>query len=546
MKTHQQALLRPHFHQRDVLPLLKVHAFYRISLAILLAGLFFSDFAPSLLGKANPILFRNTISLYLTITLVSLITLISKRFSPSDQHIFLICFIDITAITLLMHASGGVNSSLGLLLFVTISAGSIILTSQIANLLAALATIAIISESSYRLIYFKADTSLLLPAGMLGFFLFVTAQLFRYLSKRMQEASQEAEQESQRRIQAQQLNQLIVQRMRTGILILSPSGEIKLINEGAKKLLDLNNELSPEHNLNDMSLVDIPDLFQTFSQWKSNSQQKLPPIQLHGSGPELQISYAQIDQEKNTDIILFMEDIQAISQQAQQLKLASLGHLTANIAHEIRNPLGAISHAAQLLAESTSISSHDQRLTEIIQNHSVRVNQIIENVLQLSRRNQAQSKKISLIVFLEKFVNSYKQTHNTDACIDLCTENDNSKDIQCNFDSSHLEQVLTNLCDNGLRYSKAATGNASITLKAYIEPKLERPCLDVIDTGEGIPEENHSKIFEPFFTTDNSGTGLGLYLASELCKSNQATLDYTRNNNNSCFRIIFAHPKKLQ
>jgi len=531
------------FYHTDTLPVIKVYAFYRLALTLLLAGIFFSDIIPEMLGQEHPALFKYTITLYTVITFISLARLSGSRFSSSDQHVFLICLVDITAITLLMHSSGGVNSSLGLLLFVTISAGSITLTSQIANLLAAMATIAIITESIYRVSYLNQDLSLLVPAGLLGLLLFTTAQLFRYLTQRMQQASEEAERESIGRIQAQQLNQLIVQRMRTGILVLSPSGQVRLINQSGKVLLNISQDKVTEEGKSNFNLSEIPVLYETFSQWKASPRQKLNPIKVQQAGPELQISYASLDEQETSDIILFIEDTREMAQQAQQLKLASLGHLTASIAHEVRNPLGAISHAAQLLAESETVTPHDHRLTEIIQNHSNRVNKIIENILQLSRRNTSTPRKINLDVFLDNFVNSYKQTNLEDIHIDMVFLNDH---IECNIDPSQLEQILSNLCDNGLRYSKQATGVASITLKSYIDERQGHPCLDIIDDGEGIPEESQDKVFEPFYTTDNAGTGLGLYLSRELCESNQARLDYTTDDGKSCFRISFAHAEKLQ
>jgi two-component system, NtrC family, sensor histidine kinase PilS len=525
----------------DRYELLRVYAYYRLTLAVLLLVLFFSQWITNILGSSNPVLFRFTLVLYTIITVISLIRIHAHHFQPSDQHLFLIFFVDIVSIGLLMHSSNGVSSGLGLLLVVTVSAASITLYGQLSTLIAALAALIILASAFYNtLLDSEAHPGDLLSAGLTGFLLFVTSQLFGYITRRMQIASSEAELQTQRRVQTQQLNELIVQRMHTGIVVLAPNGLIRLMNESAALLLGL--PWAASKKTADISFSHIPALHQCLQQWHHSPHARIKPIKLKDAGPELQLSFSGLDKTRNSDVIVFVEDTRKIAQHAQQIKLASLGHLTANIAHEIRNPLGAISHAAQLLSESDTLSPHDHRLSEIIQTHSRRVNLIIENVLQLSRRNKSIPMRINMQAFLEKFISSYRQTHPGDLQIRLeCPD----RSIDLNIDASQIEQALSNLCDNGLRYSFRATGKASLLLRGFVDPLLGTPCLDVIDDGPGIPKENASNIFEPFFTTEAEGTGLGLYLAREICESNQARLDYIRTaDGKSCFQISFSHADK--
>lgn len=523
---------------RDRYGLLRVYAYYRLLLAILLLISFYGF---NILGSDNTALFNYTLTLYSIITVSTLIRIHRPNFQPSDQHMFLICFIDIVVISLLMHSSGGVSSGLGLLLVVTVSAASITLLGQLSTLIAALATLAVLASTLYNMLNDKSQIEALLPAGLIGFLLFVTSQLFEYITKRMHLAADEAELQTQRRLQTQQLNELIVQRMHTGIVVLAPDGSIRLMNSSASALLDLPVSISSNVE-EDLSFAHIPALYECLEQWRKFPHSRIKPVKLKDAGPELQLSFSGLDGTRNSDVIVFVEDTRKIAQQAQQMKLASLGHLTANIAHEVRNPLGAISHAAQLLAESTSLNIHDLRLSEIIQNHTRRVNMIIENVLQLSRRNKSLPTRVSMQLFLEKFIDHYQQTHRSDIIIRLdCPK----EPIYLNIDTSQIEQVLSNLCDNGLRYSLQATGKATLLLQGSVDPLLGTPCLNIIDDGPGIPKENESNIFEPFFTTETQGTGLGLYLARELCESNQARLDYTHTaEGKSCFQINFSHPDK--
>ena len=522
--------------------LLRVYGYYRFILALLMVAMFWLEAFPSILGTQDALLFSYTASIYLGLSLLTLIRLHIRRFAPSEQFIFLVCFIDVVSITLLAQASGGIGSGLGLLMLVTISAASITLTGQLATLIAALATLGVLTSTIYNLIFIKTDFNDLLPAGLLGFLLFVTSQLFLYLTKRARLATSNAELQTLHREQIQHLNQLIVQRMRTGIVVLKPDGEVRLINESAAKLLDLPGKPNLE-DLADFSFAQIPLLFEALQHWRDRRLARHRPIKLREAGPELQLSFAGLEKTPTSDIIVFVEDTRELAQQAQQLKLASLGHLTANIAHEIRNPLGAISHAAQLLQESPTLEKHDKRLSEIIQHHSRRVNRIIENVLQLSRRQKPVPTRIHLEGFLAQFIHNYQQTHAGEISIQTKILDPH---LFITVDSSQFEQVLSNLCDNGLRYSRAATGKATLLLCAYNDPVLETPCLDIIDDGSGIAPENQSKIFEPFFTTETHGTGLGLYLAREICESNQARLDYkVTPEGKSCFQISFAHPDKI-
>jgi two-component system sensor histidine kinase PilS (NtrC family) len=227
------------------------------------------------------------------------------------------------------------------------------------------------------------------------------------------------------------------------------------------------------------------------------------------------------------------------------MKLASLGRLTAGIAHEIRNPLGAISHAAQLMEESPHIDQNDQQMLDIIRRHSKRVNGIIENVLDLSRRRMANTELVDVQGWLTSFCNDFQQSQagSIPANIELLIEDEVPG---ARFDKSQIEQVMVNLCDNGLRYSEQNTGEKRIQLLVGATPDGERARIDIRDFGAGIAPEYRNSVFEPFFTLDKNGTGLGLYLARELCEANQAHLSLVEDEQPGCrFRITFAHPGRM-
>jgi two-component system sensor histidine kinase PilS (NtrC family) len=284
------------------------------------------------------------------------------------------------------------------------------------------------------------------------------------------------------------------------------------------------------------------------AQWHADPAHRTDPFRATTVMPQLQANFTRLEQDQGDLTLIFIDDMSKVTQQAQQMKLASLGRLTAGIAHEIRNPLGAISHAAQLLGESSAIEPNDVKMVDMIQRHSVRVNNIVENILDLSRRRQADMEVIDVGQWLTEFVADYRDS--------LAKRPDHPEpDIQVHlprsapparFDRSQLEQVLVNLCDNGLRHSEAHTGQAVLAITVAATGDGERCYVDITDNGPGIPAEQRQNIFEPFFTTDKGGTGLGLYLARELCEANQAQLSLLESaGEGCCFRITFAHHGRL-
>ncbi len=238
---------------------------------------------------------------------------------------------------------------------------------------------------------------------------------------------------------------------------------------------------------------------------------------------------------------MFLEDAAETRQRAQQLKLASLGRLTASIAHEIRNPLGAISHAAQLLSESPDLKPEDRRLTDIVLQQSLRVNAIVENVMTIGRRRDVVSESFPLGPWLAAFAAELTERFALGA--DDIALRAQADDIVVRMDKSQLHQVLWNLAENGLRYAQHAP---YLTFTAGVMESNGRPFLDVRDSGPGLDEAIADRLFEPFSTTESSGTGLGLYIARELCESNQASLQLLERRGGYRFRIVFAHPGRQQ
>ncbi|MDQ8035835.1 MAG: ATP-binding protein, partial [Pedobacter sp.] len=313
---------------------------------------------------------------------------------------------------------------------------------------------------------------------------------------------------------------------------------VLLSNEAAQQLLGFANPISIFSRMEDVSLLLDAACFA----WQQNPQ--IRPIVFRNTpqGPEISASFAALNRhENNGAILLFLEDTTQLNQQAQQMKLASLGRLTASIAHEIRNPLGAISHATQLLAESDVIAGPDRRLLEIIEQHCRRMNGVVENVLSVSRRQPSLAQRFALQEWLLEFREEYlHQPEPAEIGIRL-----KDKEMVIRFDPRQLHQVVHNLVMNGLRYSLQHSGKPRVLIEGGWLELNRQPYLDIIDFGPGIKAEQQAHLFEPFFTTEATGTGLGLYLSREICEANQARLDYIAREHGACFRITFAHPDRL-
>ncbi len=528
-------------------PLLKIYAYYRVGLSCLLLMMFSSRLTPNILGNHWPELFFYCSLAYATTNILTLVVLWRRNFSPTAEQIFVILFIDIVALVLLMHASGGLGSGLGFLLLVATATGGIFLNTQASSALAALATLLVLTQALYMMQQADVDSRALFAAGTLGIILFACSLIFNYLSTKLRQSAAEAASKAEQAAHLQQLAQMIVERMQTGIVVATPNGQVQLINRSATELLDWQPHGDRLH------LSDIPELEQQVKLWQSRPHTRAPNLKVTDNSQEVRLRFADLaDSHPNStasetqptpDTLVFVEDTRSLNREAQSLKLASLGRLTASIAHEIRNPLGAISHAGQLLAESTSLDAADRRLTEIIDTNVSRVNQIIENVLQLSRRRPTKPEQVHLSGWLQQFEQDYQDNLSQPVTIELDIR---TPEAYTRIDTSHLSQVLTNLVDNGLRHSELTRGVARVSLRLDINPITELPYLLVIDDGDGIPEDSLPHVFEPFFTTQASGSGLGLYLSKELCEANHATLTYCRTDGNkSCFRIEFPHPDRI-
>jgi two-component system sensor histidine kinase PilS (NtrC family) len=524
--------------------LLQSFNFYRLLLAATATGLALSGESVPPFGTSAPRLFEVVGLTYCVVALAAIYTIL-KRWPAFESHATFLAFADITLLTLLMHASQGLGSGIGLLLLVAVAGASLMLGTRLTVLFAALATIAIGIEVNWAFLTegewtaSRWNTDGYTQMGFLGIGLFATAGLTHVLARRLRATEALAQQRGVDLANLAQVNEVIIQRMHSGVLVCDLQGTVHMLNKTAQGFLGLPAKAGGKNQLIDISA----QLDAQFRHWQGRTSDSGRRVIETRTGYTLLPRFVPVGERRDDNgVLVFLEDTAAIRQQAAQLKIAALARLTASIAHEIRNPLGAIAHAAQLLAESASQNTDETRLLRIIQDQSRRMNVIIENVTQLSRRDKINPVRVQLGFWVKDFIQQFTANG---AQPPEAFQTMGLTDLPVCVDPDQLYQVIGNLCQNALRHSPEFSGQALVALKSGHDQE-KRPYLEVVDWGSGVPAEVVENIFDPFFTTTPKGTGLGLYIARELCEGNGGKLEYFPGDQGvgSRFRVTFARAEE--
>lgn len=518
---------------------LRLFNYFRASLAMFFIAIYSNGWLLPLVpaGFAHAEIFITTSIIYFIASLFFTVGIIRQK-PGLDTQVIIHTLVDISCIIILMHATGGIRTGLGMLLILSTSMTSLFLHKRVTILFAAISALAVIAEQIYSQFAYTDYTPAFTQAGLLGILIFITAILSAHTAKKIKESEKLALDASQELETIVQMSEQIIRSMRTGIIVIKNNGMILMTNNAALELLG-QNALPPQSRLKDISV----DLYNRFIDWNNNAIQNHQPIQQPQGLPDIQPGFSHIDQSQipheklQGRTLIFIEDATKLTQRFQQVKLASLGRLTASIAHEIRNPLSAINHAGQLLSE-TSTSESDKKLTGIINTQVKRLNGIVENVLQLSRQQRGTPEALNLHRWLMQFREECISTHNLQAPqIQIQIK---PQDIEILFDSSQLHQVMWNLCSNAINHSHLEHADIMIDIHGEIDKTTGQPYIDIIDNGPGIDEETQTHIFDPFFTTSDEGTGLGLYITKEVIESNRAKIRHIPPPaGGTCFRIYF-------
>jgi len=511
--------------------ILRIANVYRGLIAVLLLAMFSIGGDPRLVGDDSPRLFLWTALSYLGFAVLAAVMLTRMRPGPVIQGLAQFT-VDIVALVLIMAASGG-PAGLSSLLFFPIGAGSLVLGLRVSILLAAIATIALLTMQGVLVLASGIGTAAITQMGLFGAILFFTASGGHVLSRRLAESEALAQRRGLDLANLSQLNQFIIEQLQTGVMVLDARGNLRLINATASQMLEI-----PERRVGSR-LADIAEQLDRLRlQWEQDPTLSATAIATTSSEAIIVPHFMRIGTGEGAGTLVFLEDTRRAQEQAQQMKLAALGRLTASIAHEIRNPLAAISHASELLAERSLSDEESARVTQIIGDQSARVNTIVSNVMQLSRKGYSRPEELQLAAWVGAFADEYRGVHQLGPGILETQALDPTADHLVRADASHLHQVLSNLCDNAMRYGEpSAQHPIEVSVRAGDRGRV---ILLVEDRGPGITADLADRIFEPFYTGAAQGAGLGLYISRELCEWNRMRLEYRpRDGGGSSFRVTF-------
>lgn len=443
--------------------------------------------------------------------------------------------VDLIVITALAALGGGLRSGMTVLYFLPLAGGALMLPTVAAYFVCAMAVLALLADAVMRQVQLPGTDSQVFQAGLYGAALFGLTALLGVLSQRLAHQERLAQLRGRDLENQLEINRLVIAQMEQGVIVIDAATRVRANNRAARVLLGLPHHLQlTGQRLSDFqTLLPLTRAFGHWLQaerstgaWSNSVVQAVAPAastDAQQAMPELQLRarFARPHSEASDEFVVFLEDVRAVEERAQQLKLAAMGRLTASIAHEIRNPLAAISHAGQLLAEESK-DPLPQRLAAIVRENTQRLNRLVEDVLRVARREPPIGDELDLGAFVQEWLVEFVRDRKVAAgAIRVSAQSD----LKVKFEQSHLRQVLFNLVDNALRYASGKAGSVQMVAERSIDDG-GRAKLWVFDDGAGVASDSRNALFEPFFTTHARGTGLGLYIAREFCLANRSDLAY--------------------
>lgn len=518
-------------HSPSLWRLLRYFSFYRLIVAGFFLGAILSSDKPLNIGSQDPKLFMWVCSIYFGLAIAILLAQIKWR-QAFNQQLSAQVLIDIGCLILLLYASGGAKSGMSMMLLVVLVGAALVGQGRLVLFYASVATLLLLAEQAYRVGFLKGETGDFFFTGLTCIGLFGSAIAARLLANRMIANEELARKRGIELADQMLINERVIHDMQDGVLVIDAGGQVRQCNPRARALLGGTDAYAK--SLEDFS----PTLAEEYKVRRSRGIESELVMQVPWTGRMLRARFLPPGEGGNA--LIFVEDVGRLQQEARQVKLAALGRLTANMAHEIRNPLSAISHAAELLSDEPP-GKGIERLTRIIVDNSQRLNHLVSEVVELGRRDRVNPEAIDLRDYFLRLIDE-RTLQDAGSAARIVVDIPQATEIQ--FDRGHLHRVASNLLDNALRYASHSPGAVRVGVEQ--NPGQNRLSLHVIDDGKGIDETERDRVFEPFFTTRASGTGLGLYIARELCEANGARLFLLENAPGAHFCISFAPPSADQ
>jgi two-component system, NtrC family, sensor histidine kinase PilS len=483
------------------------------------------------LNVAAPNSFVTAASLYFVFGLAAFGWIQQERMPlPLAQTLLALMAGDVFFIALMMVAGGSTGAPLPILLIPQLAASGWLLRTQTAFFHAASAAIVLLGLEAYRAYHGDISGPQLFQTSLicLGYFAMVGIAV---VIGRYTKASEDlAEQRGIDVANLEQVNRLIIQDMQDGVLVVDLNGVVRGHNAQVTRLLGGFGRMRGGMRLAEFSTT----LHDYWRRWNEDLSEPLPPFKVETTQRLLRVRLVRIGSGLHGGTLIYLEDLGRAQNEAQQMKLAAMGRLTASIAHEVRNPLSAINQAAQLLEEDGAVVPEGARLLSMIRNNAKRIDRIVGEVLQLNRRDRQQPEVISLGEFIQSLAEEITQAENIPpAAISI----EIAGDLLVMFDRGHLNQIAWNLIRNAWQHCQHRQGSIRIVARAgYMGDAV---ICELGDDGTGVPAEYRAQIFEPFFTTRSGGTGLGLYIAREIADANGAALELLPRSPGATFRLTF-------
>jgi len=497
--------------------------------------------------------------------------------------------LDLLLVSLLVHFTGGLDSAFPFMYIFVIFAAANLLERRGSLCVAALSSGlygGLVAAEWTRVIppaEFAGGLAPLQPAGYVVYQVLIhtvaflaVAILSSHLVERLRRAGQELEQRGLDLRNLQNLHQAIVANISSGILTLDLAGRVIAFNQAAERITGYTFEDVRDRPWQATPFTACSLLTDFFAQ--PNPPVSAPATELYldrRDGRPIPIGIAcsplRGEDGRPVGVVAIFQDLTERKQVEEQLRradrLAALGHLAANIAHEVRNPLAAISGSVEVLREDLAITESNRELLSIVLREAHRL-KLITQFLDFAKPQPLLFRPCALRPLVEETLSILAKSSEYHPRM-ICTITEEPPALRALADSDQLRQVVWNLCLNAmqampeggtltvtLRLSSAGDGqlvNSSTSqlgrtgVQGQRDQSTNRPAdqstegwvaIAFRDTGRGIPPEELGRIFDPFYTTRPSGTGLGLAIARKILESMGGRIEVTsRPNFGTTFRL---------
>jgi two-component system sensor histidine kinase PilS (NtrC family) len=440
---------------------------------------------------------------------------------------------DLALFTALHVASPGSSFNYVALLVLPVLMAGILTPSVLALATAAVATLALLATAWLGIDAGRDATLLMTQAGLAGSGFFVITVLAGELAGRLAREELSARGSLEMARQQAQLNRLVIEEMEDGVLVVDRAGKVRAANPAARRLL------APEGTSRaaPFQLRGVPAwgsllraVERAFAEARWPEAGRDVPIQFSPDSRRtlrIRVRFTRKREPPASEefCVLFLEDVRNVQARSRQEKLAAMGRVSAGIAHEIRNPLAAISQANALLSEDATDPAQRQLMLMVTENVE-RLKRIVDDVMEVTPGQVQEVGAIDATAQIAAICAEWAQAAGVEiGGVGKLHVELPDKPLGVMFDGEHLRRVLVNLLDNARRHASDKPGAILVRLGAAPDD-AGRAVFSVLSDGAPIPADVEAYLFEPFFSTRSRGAGLGLYICRELCERYGARIDY--------------------